>query len=57
MVHRYLAQEPSELLAYCLWLVLPPNSLKRPREDTGEGFKEHDPASHLKEAVDIKAEV
>jgi hypothetical protein len=37
--------------------VLPPNSLKRLRDDSGEGLKEHDPASHLRGAVDIKAEV
>ncbi|KFY56414.1 hypothetical protein V496_06705 [Pseudogymnoascus sp. VKM F-4515 (FW-2607)] len=56
--YRALSRSWHSFLGFGVYLgILPPNTLKRPREDSREGLKEHDPASHLREAVDIEAEV
>ncbi|KFY80306.1 hypothetical protein V499_00824 [Pseudogymnoascus sp. VKM F-103] len=56
--YRALSRSWHSFLGFGVYLgILPPNSLKRPREDSREGLKEHDQAGHLREAVNIEAEV
>jgi hypothetical protein len=56
--YRSLSRTWHSFLGFGVYLgVLPPNSLKRLREDNWKALKEHDLARHPWEAVDIEAEV
>jgi hypothetical protein len=56
--YRALSQTWHSFLGFGVYLsVLHPNSVKRPRDDSEDRLKKHDPASHPRAAVDIEAEV